>query len=781
MRKGRFKDFNGTVHVVEIDDGQEAEATLRLGGTPFKVEMKGGDLYEPVKTSTATIQVVLGDMDSGLYTSDPLGRPVTLATEDGRVEWAGYLTPCAYSQPYAQHLETMDLEARDILGVLKDIKYEAEPREFRTFRQLLERVLGRAPLCRYYYYQQMSWQTGHGTFANILDICGVSDANFFSKKSKGQQDKDVAWTCHDVLAEVCRYIGATLVAKGDGAALVDYDLAHRVPDTVWRRKALNGVGGLVAFQFPQQAVGDWASADTDLSLDKTYGEVKVKGDYYEVGDLIDDLFKDAVNVTEPDEETRRNADWSRPKWGEVFTDYKGENPTEALLCRQERGGKNVDVMRAVFVRYLSTEKATLLGGGAASGAANYSGLMVSPRAYLASYCVKTLEDASDDSNAVDRGTLCGNTSHYYGKGFQTGTAETLNSVMMAATERMLERKNVDSLSFTDYLVLTGTGDTVPYVQFASSEKLCALGGAVVLISGSVLPQMWATAFPNPDYPVRKVTGMFRTDLYNVSYAERSLRMRLGFGGQWWDGEAWQAEACDFDVPLAVDGVEDTATDHPEVKFKDYIYHEHQIANTTKWRDGVGSKGYCVKLPQGGAMAGRVELTLYGPKAVTQKDTHRPAEPMVRVAAMFLKDFKVKVATARKTEDVDTVYKCKTSSKQAAKEIKCKINSFDGTRPSYSNVTDGEGHYMDNVLCFQITEAEQAAGLDPEDTGLRMEEHVAFRWANQHGEPRMKVTATLRRDLSPLALATWMGKTFAVNAKSTDFAQCEHTYELIEKA
>ena len=92
-----IENINYRVDIV-TDKGSITENFV-LGGTPFITQMDsdGKTIYAPIKSSGATIEMLTSKMPFDLYSDNTKGVKVTLTnTTANRVEWVGYVTPCAY-------------------------------------------------------------------------------------------------------------------------------------------------------------------------------------------------------------------------------------------------------------------------------------------------------------------------------------------------------------------------------------------------------------------------------------------------------------------------------------------------------------------------------------------------------------------------------------------------------------------------------------------------------------------------------------------------------------
>lgn len=96
-----FTSIEGKVYKVEIstESGTKTENFV-LGGTPFVTDMDsdGKTIYAPIKSSGATIEMITPNLKYDIYSANAQGTKIKLIDEStNKVEWVGYVTPCAYT------------------------------------------------------------------------------------------------------------------------------------------------------------------------------------------------------------------------------------------------------------------------------------------------------------------------------------------------------------------------------------------------------------------------------------------------------------------------------------------------------------------------------------------------------------------------------------------------------------------------------------------------------------------------------------------------------------
>jgi hypothetical protein len=136
----------------------------------------------------------------------------------------------------------------------------------------------------------------------------------------------VAWTCQEVLEEICRYLGLTAIADKDSVYFVDYDAIKAGINTYWRYTVDNNSGQKVTVNFRKAITGsDFSATGSTLSLDNVYNKVNVVSDYNTFEDVIPGVFDNLVNITSSSDTTLANSsNINNGMYGEVVSG-NGEN------------------------------------------------------------------------------------------------------------------------------------------------------------------------------------------------------------------------------------------------------------------------------------------------------------------------------------------------------------------------------------------------------------------------------------------------------------------------
>lgn len=180
-----FTSLNGVSYKVEIttEKGNNTEV-FTLGGNPFVTSMDsdGKTIYAPIKTSGATIEMITPNLKYDIYSAKAQGTKIKLIDEStNKVEWVGYVTPCAYTQDWDEDREVMEIEAVDGIASLKGVPFRTNKKNVETFLNIIFKVLKRCDCYHYLYITDNIRLTATDT-TNILSKIRVSEENFFDSK-----------------------------------------------------------------------------------------------------------------------------------------------------------------------------------------------------------------------------------------------------------------------------------------------------------------------------------------------------------------------------------------------------------------------------------------------------------------------------------------------------------------------------------------------------------------------------------------------------------------------
>ena len=278
---GYFRDREDSKYTVRITtaNGNTAKE-ITLSGTPFVTEMDESDdtIYTPAKYQTATVEAISNDYMFDVYSGKAQDTKVELY-KGIDLMWTGYVRPNLYDVGFEKRREVIQIECQDALSTLQYFPYKQTDKQVRTFLYIINKVLTR---CNAYttFYVSDNTQLSSTSDSCILGDLYISEQNFFNDAN----DKD-AWTCQDVLEEICQYLGLTAIADKDAVFFVDYDAIKQGNNTYWRYQLGNNyysTGTKVTVSFTKQIKAkDYSANGATISMDKVYNKATVKADLYD--------------------------------------------------------------------------------------------------------------------------------------------------------------------------------------------------------------------------------------------------------------------------------------------------------------------------------------------------------------------------------------------------------------------------------------------------------------------------------------------------------------------
>lgn len=181
-----FKDYNNDSYEVRIYIAGYSGSVTELRGARSAFVVTGDDegfVYNPIRTSTATINILDKNLLLDLFSINNQYAPVKLY-KNGSLIWTGYITPEQFTQPYLPTVETISVDCVSAISTLENIKYEQQTESgFITAMDLLRYLISSASGGYEYVYiphvyasSLSAYQSGE----NVLDKIELAEENFTS-------------------------------------------------------------------------------------------------------------------------------------------------------------------------------------------------------------------------------------------------------------------------------------------------------------------------------------------------------------------------------------------------------------------------------------------------------------------------------------------------------------------------------------------------------------------------------------------------------------------------
>lgn len=727
------------------------------------------------------------------------------------VEWTGYATPNTYNQDFNNLEDELQLECIDGLSTLQYYKYTEVMYNNGKINSSIRRVVSFIDIINKLLYLCDCYKNFYMSTANVrtlsqsellASVLYISECNFFDDDEE-KTDKENAWTCQDVLEELCKFLGVTAIAEKDSVYFVDYDAIKNKKNSYMQLPVLKpnnngyytGSGNMVNLNDSKEIVAeDFKDAATTITSDNTYNKITVKDNLNTFDYVLPDLFDDGgINITGDESSITYDAtgnDGYKQYTSETEIALAGEDKVEFIkhyYVRYHKSGNKAPLSCGVWMQFWDAPKWKLNTYTVSNktlvynqditdfGTIVYSDLQKNIGAFPIKYMVNALgADNSDEQN-------------------DKNTTKINYSKAIALTWHNTDLGSETSLNMDSNNYLADTYRNYPFLESPDSyTNEYFLGGqnTYLLFTGQVIVQDRKDLM----FPLGQSTDESRNDISSVGcYIDCQAKCGDYYYNDQKDSSGniigWQTTPCYFKLPFMTSDSLKTA--------QEVFGNELSITNNVGWRTGINEDGYSIKLPDN-VKSGNISVKICNPyKIYNEKYFKPPYEPIYRTDVIFLKDFKVKAVTVSQNNDIDsdTEYSLITNSDyvQELDDIEFKVCTYDNKKPNYSCVTykdgNGEFKYLDRYYHTALsydTEVLDAELYDRDQIpngSLRSESWLVYKCWKQYRESHLKIELTAKNDIQLYSLVTvrlFPDKEFIVDNINRDYRFDTATYTLIEK-
>lgn len=790
---GTFKDIDNNGYTVYIITNKSEQVTreITLSGTPFVTEMDTSDenIYKPVKYQSATVSVVTEnetDYMFDVYSGNANNTDIRVYDDNDNLVWGGFATPVLYNNGYTSVHEILNIEAIDGLSILQYYKYSTSSKTIKSFAQIITDILAK---CEVYdeFYINASQKLTSSSSTCILNDLYISEQNFFDEKDSDETDDDVAWTCQEVLEEICTYLGLVCVGNGNKVYFLDLDAIKNNQNAYWKYNVGQTGYSYVSLSETIALNGElYRGTGSTLSLDNVYNKVSIKDDFYKFDDIIPDIYDTAQNITKSSDPTLQSStNINDGMYGEVVQGVQGNSTTDTnnnMIIMIDRvydpEEEEYTYYNAVFVKYFKNPYYRFYSyGNPSNDSLNYTDTKTMHGACIAKFYVKKMEETYTQSWLE------------YLIGINNYSDHTLDDWMA--------KNQISSVNFKDYIMMLNpetnhiTNENItsyPYFETLGSDFNALFGGdnAYLIIKGKYIYHY----FNNDPYPIPEDEPDISEGRYAMDAGNTYLLAKLQWGDQYWNGTEWSSTNSTFQIPYMRDD-----TSNGDRRADGTMFKSLEFVNTVTWRIGITEKGYMIKMPTGKVMSGMPKLTVYKPFDPNYHSTKSGDNEgqWYKHSVVFLEDFSIKAVIGDPTysdvNDSDTVYTniIDNHHVQEMEEIKLKICTNDNKNPNYSSVayiSNNEYQFLDTIYNSALTSNGVINYNGNSNNGqLRPEEWLIYRLTNQYSQPKIRLTLELNQRMNPYTLVTdrWLlGKKFIIDSQSTDYVNGITTIVLVEK-
>ena len=673
LYKGQFTSRDKRLYQVNIQTGNSTvEYPITFTSDPVTITVSSASLFAPIKSRGIKIKILSKVAIPDLY--NPTSRDTTLVVRDitagvenAKVIFRGYLTPCAYDQDWS-YVDVITLEGVDAVSTCKDYKFSGDKINY-SFYDIVSSILSNAGYVGNLYVPKAFTKiNGSSNFVDVLEELAINGANFFD-----DDEEHTPWTEYEVLEEIMKFLGWSIVPDGDDVWLVDYRYINTGAKDYVRYSLSNpnvaGVDYTVSDEFLDLDVSDFrASGNSSISIEDIYNKIDVSDNLYKIDEISPKIFEDEnlLSVTQESGMGLSNQLWiiTTTKyflWWETdrsqeitgydyqtfyrlkestgwkhhfykFSSLPSNNPVELTYDSE---GKN----------YFDPESRSKFTRGAVNRVINTAGCLLQRYAHRKNEGKETLPATLDWDKYLTFFTV----NDTVGTGVNDANGASFNIDDATKFELpVLEYETSESVNWKpssgcSWITLEGE-IYYQYNGFGSGDD-----GKTKLNIINFDQQYYTTAPVDKAVTIDErayLTLVRRKGENGYDTGLRLWKMKLQIGDKYWNGDNWVNYDTTFYVKF---------NNNPEDGEPEYLsaFSWMSMCNNKNFKDKVGVDGYCIPIDANDSSApntGTLHLTIYTPALVSPDfyDYYRrvfPAYyrsiPWSSVApVIFVKDFEL---------------------------------------------------------------------------------------------------------------------------------------------
>ena len=693
--------------------------------SPFVVSYSASNTpFDPVRTSTAQINIVHNDYMEDILSAEAQGTPIQSAdTTDydlqdelgnkkqyidiadinpSDVKWTGFLTPKIYDAPYRDEYETYQLEAADCISSLQYIDYTLmNEGGLVGFDAILSQICNACKNLEGFYW---TLSKNVGSSALTPDIVSIVEHNFLYSDTKEPVKLS------EVLEETCRYFGFTALQWGTRMYLIDYQYFHSNNRLYCKYYNKNGepLSNIYLDSYFTVSEDTYRASDATISFEPVYNKVEVRDSFYTVEEYLPNIFDDAYL-------TNRQGDFYKAL---VVEPLKSRG-------RWPRGlGYNYEDKKKLDTNYVYRH-----------------------RYYDHKYWESIYSNIDTGAEYTDLDTKVLGT--YITSGYRGGTIVDMGVVNKEGKNQGQQWVIPSKIDYTRYLCIRtgyqnddpkiGQGQRVFRLKQPYSGSFVGTGAEYLVINFTCTWEKYTDRnYINPDWSDQTLTG--RKGTFTAGIGKLGFKFKIG--DKSWDGNKWLTGDHIFYVETEWD-VKAKNWTGPDCWNKDLT-----VLNNVSWEEELNVSGY--KIPLSGVnLTDNIEFEIINPSKCVYGNTKSPKfEDYANEynAYMWVKNLSFDLVRKEHEdkEENDVVYSnvIDSGSINEMQTITCKITTdTDLVQPSYSNVAIFDG--VSTVALSSVTE-NCISGQEQ-----KPEENIVEKYVLQYNTPTSKITLTQPIDINPM--------------------------------
>lgn len=315
-------DYNLESWEENFADSNDAQA-LTLGENPVVISLNSDDgIFTPIKPLSCTVNIVTKTLLTDLYTGEPQAIDVLVTDRTDNIDlFYGYMTPCVYSQDWT-YLSEIELEFISPLSSLEYYPYltDYKTTSINSLKYIIEKCLKQSG--RYYkkyYWPDIFGKDGTARDWRFIGITYLNEYNFVE-----DDNEHTVKSCKEVLEEICRFLGVSLVEWIGNIYFIDYNSiptsSRYLEYTIDKATPANVTLNLNSF-IRKDSFYDGC---VNINYDELYNKISCSCNTYEIDEKTPSAFGDLQ-------------EWSN-EYLDIDEVQDKQNPmTNASLQREENG------------------------------------------------------------------------------------------------------------------------------------------------------------------------------------------------------------------------------------------------------------------------------------------------------------------------------------------------------------------------------------------------------------------------------------------------------------
>lgn len=276
---------------------------------PVHIESSVNDTFDHLLRGSASIRLLTRNFVSDFFCTSCMDAVVNIF-RDGKCVFAGFIEPQAYSQPYNETYDELELSCIDILSALQYSKYrnaggpgviyksiKSDARS-RTFLDIIKELINDTTIS--------ADITGSGTVKLMYDGSKALDNNSDRYALLSQIEisellfigdtEEQVWTKESVLDEILKYLNLHIIQEGLKFYLFSWESITNGNTISWK-EIISGQSETTPRQTVDISLKNVASDDTAISICEVFNQISLSCELKNIENFLEDPLGD--NLTSP--------------------------------------------------------------------------------------------------------------------------------------------------------------------------------------------------------------------------------------------------------------------------------------------------------------------------------------------------------------------------------------------------------------------------------------------------------------------------------------------------